>query len=609
MGRGAGVAMLALALLATWWVLQPDGPPTTLDPSAAQATNPDDPEAATPDPTPAEADDDPTLGAAAPIESIPDEEARSRDEELEGFVVTGQVLDPGNLGSLQARLVYGDAPGVEDASWWFSPGLAWAKPQPLDEDGRFRFARAYDGSFKTLAWRVEIGVTPEDGDEFRGRTPLLVLGNSEAFRVTEGAPVAVAQISVQPPISLTVPLHDFHLIDDDHLLQGEFERRPTIWHGRPTRWIHARDGAQIERRIRLSPFHAGQRFRVLARSSTYQSDPASKGPWFLLQPGEHRLDVLRPPALGLVEVIMPGTQALLEAEARPQVSHQLKLRLVSEEAKNRSSRSVQVTYDPAESRPAYDPSWGTRREPAAAWQDDSFVARIPAVPAGRWQLSVEAPHLGRMTAPLDLNVAPFDVTRARTEWLGEPTRLRVVPTPPGASLDEYVLNTWAALPQGRAHAFGATFIGSQQPRWLQVPPETVAVGSVSHWHGTPTEPDGAGSRLLFYRGALEDRQGEDLPIRRAGTRYRLEFPLDANVTGGHLAELRARGPQLDGQTIAFRIRGNLEVDLIGFPPGFYDVRLAREARESTEAEFRSWDTIEIRSQPNQDRPGSEDAGN
>lgn len=528
----------------------------------------------------------------------------------DGFQVEISIAPAPALEGLQARLIYGDEDAVLGDPRFLSLGLRYGKPKQVPDDGVVRFSSAYRPEFAALHWRVEVGIAAEDGDEFRGSTPLYVLGVSEPFQVIEGTPARLPTVRAEGIIELQVPMHDWHLLpDEDTMLQGEFDHRPGVWQGKPTAWVHAEDGPRVTKRLRVSPLHLGQRFRVVARPGSASNGEPSTGEWFVLTPGVHQLEILRPVAAGMLEIFFPESRALFpESEQGLGWGHQVQVRLQRFDANTRSSFTHNVLIDPTTRKDAYDPSWGLVQEPSGAWQGDTYVARIGWIEAGPWQISVDARHAQQSARPTAIEVAPFDVTRVTLAWMGKNQVVKVVPSPPGESMDEYVISTWATLDQGAVHRFAQQLIEQQTPRELTVPPASSKVVSVSYWNA---HRDGRDlSRLLYYRGHLSELDAENqLRIRRLNTRFELEFPLDSNLKGSYLAELQANEGQLDGQAIPFAISVHRSVSLIGFPPGFYRVRLAPQSREQSETRFLPWRTIEIKSQPNQPNPGSAGSGN
>jgi hypothetical protein len=528
-------------------------------------------------------------------------ERAQADEELQ---VSGQVTST-LAEALFARLVYVSKGEMEGADWFHHPDLAWTKPRPVEKDGSYAFRGPYPPEFSELDWRVEIGIAVRDGDEFRGSTPLLTVGTSEHFAIERMVPVEIARIEVFEPIELLVPLHDWHLIpSDDIMLSGEFERRPAMWHGKPTAWFKPSAGARISKSIRLSPWHRGRKFRVQAHSAETGLDEPAFGEWIILQPGRHELAALQPIACGMLEIFFPNSRDLFPAkEGGSGFTDLTEIRLGRFDAKSRSSFQARFLVDPGGTPLLYDPNWGVSPEPGGAWQGDAYVARVGWIEAGAWQLAVEAPHLGRIAEPMSIEIAPFDVTRVTMQWLDPGSKIRILPTPAGISTDNYVLSTWATLPTGKAHVYGLGLL-EQSARELQVPPGSRAVTSVSHWHGEAKIPGGPSSRLSYYRGemnALRRPAAEpagalpELELHRASTSLVLEFPLDASIKGYHMGEIRGLSGQLDGHAITFTVDPGRAIELLGFPPGHYDVRLAPNQPALTATEFLTWRTIQIQS--------------
>ena len=461
-----------------------------------------------------------------------------------------------------------------------------------------------------MQWRIEVGLLARDGDEFRGSTPMYVLGISEPFQVAEDAPVRLAPVRAENEIELRVPMHDWHLFpEEDTILQGEFEQRPGIWQGKPTAWVHPEDGPQVTKSIRVSPLHLGQRFRVTAESGSASNRETSTGEWFVLTTGVHQLEILRPVPSGMLEIFFPNSRPLFpESDKGLPWGHQVQVRLHRFDPKTRSSFSNNVLIDPTSQKKAYDPSWGLAHEPSGAWQGDTYVARIGWIEAGPWQVSVDARHADRSAKPATIEVAPFDVTRVTLEWMGPNRLIEVIPRPAGESLDEYVISTWATLAQGEVHRFAQQLIEQQTPRKLTIPPESRFVASVSYWNAHRDGKDL--SRLLYYRGDFAEIDDKNrLILKRSATQHELEFPLDLNLEGSYLAELRGLAGQLDGQLIPFAVSVHRSVTLMGFPPGLYQMRLAPQSSQQSETRFTPWQTIEIRSQPNPQSPDSEGSGN
>lgn len=504
---------------------------------------------------------------------------------------------------LFARMVYVNKGEMEGADWFHHPGLSWTKPKPVEADGSFSFRGPYPSGFDAYEFRVEIGIAVRDGDEFRGSTPLLTVGTSEHFAIEPSVPIELATIEALEPIELVVPLHDWHLIpSEDLMLSGEFEKRPALWHGKPTAWFKSSAGARISKSIRLSPWHRGRMFRVQARGSDTQLDEPAFGEWITLQPGRHELAALQPVAGGMLEIFFPNSRRLFPVkEGGSGFTDLTEIRLGRFEAKSRSSFEARFMVDPGASKELYDPNWGVNPEPGGAWQGDTYIARVGWIDAGGWELAVEAPHLGRIAEPMSIEIAPFDVTRVSMEWLEPGTKVRILPTPAENSMDDYVLSTWATLPTGKAHVYRFGIV-EQSARELQVPPGSKAVTSVSHWHGEAKFEGGPSSRLSYYRGAMstlrlpgEDKDGAlpELEMHRATTSLVLEFPLDTSIKGYHMGEIRGLSAQLDGHAITFTVNPGRAIELVGFPPGHYDVRLAPNQPTVSATEFVPWRTIQI----------------
>lgn len=606
--------LACILLAAAVWALWPSADTPDLSPDAEQGAQEEargpaglDPQVALPENP---------LGAAALVEEVLPSQSADRDEDLPGFVVRGQVQDGSAAGPLLARLVYGERETMELDDWFHRTGLSWTKPKPLRADGRFVFDGDYRSELADQYWRVEVGIAAQDGDEFRGgTTPMLTLGTSGAFPVLEQQPHEVGVIATLPPIELRVPLHDWHLMPEgDFMLTGEFEKRPFMWHGRPYDWFQSTEGPRTSGSIRLSPWHDQRQFRAVVQGSDTGLEDPVQGEWFTLSPGVHELEVLRPRAAGMLEIFFPNSRALFPpSEKGLGIGNQVELRLSRFDAKTSSSFESRVLIDPTVRHDLYDASWGLAPEPAGGWQGDTYVARVGWIDSGSWQLAVEARHLNRAAEPRTIEIAPFDVTRVEVSWLEPGKEVRIVPPFLRGLHDQYVLRTWARMPSGEAHVYRQGLI-TQGPRELVAPPGTIAIASISHWHGTPENEGEPTSRLSYIRGEwaarreLEDGSIE-LPLQRSSTRYLLEFAEDTVITGGNLGEIRGRNGEIDGQAIQFAVSGSRSIELAGFPPGFYDVRVAPRDTSTNESRFFPWRTIEIRSQPSQPSPGSAGSGN
>jgi hypothetical protein len=389
-------------------------------------------------------------------------------------------------------------------------------------------------------------------------------------------------------------------------LEGEFERPPAFWTGQPIAAFKPSEGARLTKSIRLSPWHAGRKFRVKAASGNLKLDEPAYGEWITLQPGRHELSALHPVAGGMLEIFFPESRSLFpEKEGGSGFTDQTQIRLARFDAKRRTSFEARFLVDPGASKELYDSSWGLAPDPGGAWQGDTYIARVGWIESGAWSLAVEVAHLGRVAEPVSIEIAPFDVTRVTMRWLEPGTKIRILPSPAGLSMDDYVLSTWATLPNGKAHVYRFGLV-EQSPRELQVPPGTRTISSVSHWHGEPKVVGGPSSRLSFYRGELselrkpsavqDDQAAQALPelaIHRANTSLVLEFPLDTSIKGYHMGEIRGLSGQLDQHAITFTVNPGRAIELVGFPPGYYDVRLAPNEPLVSATEFLPWRTIQI----------------
>ena len=611
--RAWPLLLLLAALVVLTWVLLPDS-------EQAQLETPDTQVETSADPRTAEFTDGLEDALAQAGDSSPStESATPESEEREalhaGLDVQGTVLG-GYSEALYARLVYVNQGEMQTEDWFHHPGLTWTKPRALPADGSFQFRGGFTDAFANYDWRVEVGIQVRDGDEFRGPSPLLTLGVSESFHIDEGVPLEIAPVAISEPIELVVPLHNWHLIpSEDIMLSGEFEKRPAMWHGKPTAWFKSSDGARVTETIRLSTWHVGRKFRVHARSDDASLDEPAFGEWIILQAGRHELAALQPIAGGMLEIFFPASRGLFpEKEGGAGFTNQTEIRLARFDAKRRTSFEARYMVDPGASENLYDPSWGLAPDPGGAWLGDAYVARVGWIEAGSWDLAVEVPQLGRIAEPVEIEIAPFDVTRVTMRWLDPGQKIRILPTPAGVGRDDYVLSTWVTLPTGKAHVYRFGLV-EQSPRELQVPPGSRFVSSVSHWHGEPKTVGGPSSRLSFYRGEMaslrkpnaeqveEDPQAlPELSIRRTATSLVLEFPLDTSIKGYHMGEIRGLSGQLDEHAITFTVHPGRAIELIGFPPGYYDVRLAPNQPLISATEFVPWRTIQILAPTKTDEP-------
>ena len=613
MGRAAFLLGGAL-LVALAWALWPsaDAGPVELDPTTpAQQTD----RGPAPHAEGAASEDAARNPRGATIPAAPPR-TQERAEERPGFLVHATVSDQSGLPGLQTRLVYGVASQLEPEDWYHSTDLEFTKPKPVPADGALRFETDYQTAFGAHTWRVELGVAAIPGDESAGQTPLLRLGFSPSFTVLEGQAVELGTLTTQAPITLRVPLHDWHLLPGvDGKLAGQFEQRVEAWQTSilstqepPTVNFNAKDRPRLERSLRLSPWHVGRRFRVYAEVDQGGVTERSEAEWITLQPGESLLEILRPLPIGMLEIFFPASRALFPpTEGGLGLGNQVEVRLSRFDARSRTSFENRVLIDPTVRDEAYDPAWGMQREPGGGWQGDAYVARIGWLEAGAWQVAVDARHLNRSAAPMRIEVLPFDVTRIELEWLEASQEWTIVPTPAGATADEYVLATWARLGDGRVHRFAESWLGQQLERTLMVPPTADKICSVSLWNGHRDGKDR--SSLRYYGGLTNTAKEQRLPIARAPTERLLDFTAGGLVTDGALGEISGLDGQLDGQVFTFTVWRERPFTLLGFPPGRYQIRVAPMQRGAQETRFQPWREIEIRSQPSPLPEAEAGAGN
>jgi len=551
-------------------------------------------------------------------------------------VISGVVIPPAGFSSselhvrLIARAWKRDHDFDAHASWEFANSFRIYNSIPLQADGGFEFRRELAEVPLDSIWRLEVralipneillplgnvallggqpggqafqnfntGRTPEvDSESIGGLTVrwgsangmFLPLHVSSSFRISPQDYEHQFTLQPQPPIEIEQEFRGFASLPHETLHIGLELQDPKLRasYSSVFDWSLPPSIAQPSFSLRVMMSNEMQG-RTLDASMDFLGRAFPYSTQFKIEnvtPGLTLLDPIDAPALGVVEVRIPhiAREGAIEDSAE---SPELDVGLLPWKSNKTIPDFLNFSEHPWKSERLFQPGLSLGEPSPGSWDGHDYITRIGWIPAGEYTLAGEWDGHSNKIQPQRVHVRAWEITRVTAAWNDDQVTLQVTPSPAPEPGDEYVISAFAVDTRGTAHPinFGFQLFATD----IQVPADTVEIAVLTQF------TQGDRYRWSCYRGRIPASGIPDqLELRREGAIQQLSLTeLPRGEANYMVTELRPPSSIWGGQPIRFNIQSQSLVEIVGFPPGTYQMWVGAQQR-GTVGQIEFWRDVQL----------------